>query len=437
MACYVDLPPGNGSVDGYACALLALLRRHDGLIKLLLRNIVEFHTERLWEELPPGWGEALCALPVESLVCLACPDTPPPPEAVGWPPELRDYVTEAARLSLPRRRAAPAAAAAAQGHAAAAEGLLLRPSAACPFAPSETALAASGAEAAPAHSAERQLLRHIKPKKRHELQRLSSVIAAVAAPHPPSRAPTVVDIGCGQGYLARMLAYEHGLDVVGVEAAQSNTDTAAAKAERLQYEVDKKARVELKAAAGGEGAAEAAAAGGLGARAGEVRFVNRLICDERDIAHVLAEAQGEDSEEPQAKKTRAEPESEADDGAALGAAGRSQAGGGGCAIVGLHACGVLTPRILAGYAHGARQGATSVIAVGCCYHKGGGGGRAAPADLDAWGPERQSWKGDSSGAGGSADSQTVAGSESFPMSDCVRRAAAEAGVEGWLGSAQA
>lgn len=110
---------------------------------------------------------------------------------------------------------------------------------------SDTFLAFS-VEIAPAHSAQRQLLRHIKPKKRHELQRLCSVIACVAAgsteplseppldPAPASNGEeeqaTVVDIGCGQGYLARMLAYVHGLDVVGVEAAQSNTDTAAEKA---------------------------------------------------------------------------------------------------------------------------------------------------------------------------------------------------------------
>ena len=126
--------------------------------------------------------------------------------------------------------------------------------------------------------------------------------AALKAAHQP---PTVVDIGCGQGYLARMLTYMHGLDVVGVEAAQTNTDTAAEKASRLQYEVEKKAKAlgqqelqsvpanALSAATNSDRlkyieTCRETMAGEVG-EVGELRFLNRLICSERDIGAVVDE----------------------------------------------------------------------------------------------------------------------------------------------------
>jgi hypothetical protein len=570
MVCYVDLPAGCGSLDAYTAALLALFRRHSAVIQVLLRNIVEFHSAGLWEQLPPGWGDALTALPLEDLVCLASPETPLPEAATAdWPPELVEYVTEALRLALPRHRSRqrePAGAAAAAATAAAAAPAAVRPSAACPFIPAEAKLATSGVEIAPAHSAQRQLLRHIKPKKRHELQRLSSVIACVSAgssaaiplsiPREPlslaGQGPptTVVDIGCGQGYLARILAYVHGLDVVGVEAAQSNTDTATEKASRLRYEVQKKAKNKAQqqllqqqegrpeqqpAAPAAElqprpterqgtrtADAEASAAppdeGGDVGAVGDVSFLNRLVCSEQDISAVLAEvastatttaaaaisrsaasgdqaATAEAAEEPQAKKQRSGggkgEHGESRDGSLNGTvtvAGSDDVssgdGGGGegeavccscrCSIVGLHACGILTPRILRAYA--ASPHAESVVAVGCCYHKGGGGSLPLPTGLEEWGADRQSWKGDGAASeggqvaptaaaaataeGGGATAMTTRGrTDAFPMSAAVLSAleleeagdgggegehtefgsAAETGglaVGGWIGSAQ-
>ncbi len=455
-------------------------------------SVVEFHSAALWERLPPGWGDALTALELEELVCLASPEVPLPRAAMAeWPAELVNYVEEALRLALPRHRCKrepttdgdasaslatrPGGRSGGGGGGGRAATAAVQPSAACPFIPTEDELRSSGVEVAPAHSAQRQLLRHIKPKKRHELQRLSSVISDACKHNmrPPERerdqTPTVVDIGCGQGYLARMLTYMHGLDVVGVEAAQSNTDTAAEKASKLRYEVEKKAK-----------ASDDDEAGEVG-RVGQLRFLNRLVCSERDIGAVVDEVatddfaaastvvpdvaenatvcalgtghnEGErprrDSVEPLPKKQR--PAQTSGTGDDVGSTCRR------CSIVGLHACGILTPQILRAYA--TCTTVSSVVAVGCCYHKGGGGSLPLPAVLEEWGPDRQSWKGDGAASVSPSDPDTATASaataaitESFPMSTAIktrlqvdaaesgqaeRAAVPGTGVGRWLGSAQ-
>ena len=116
------------------------------------------------------------------------------------------------------------------------------------------------------------------------------------------------------------------------------------------------------------------------------------------------------------------------------------------------------------------------MAVGCCYHKGGGGSLPLPTGLEEWGADRQSWKGDGAASeggqvaptaaatataeGGGATAMTTRGrTDAFPMSAAVLSAleleeagdgggegehtefgsAAETGglaVGGWVGSAQ-
>lgn len=258
----------------------------------------------------------------------------------------------------------------------------------------------------------------------------------------------------------------HGLDVVGVEAAQSNTDTAAEKASKLHYEVEKKAKANDDYVAGEVG------------QVGQLCFLNRLMCSERDIGAVVDEVAtghfaaasdvsanatvcesgtGEyelerarhDSAEPLPKKQRQRlPQTSGTDD--FGSSCRH------CSIVGLHACGILTPQILRAYA--TCTTVSSVVAVGCCYHKGGGGSLPLPAVLEDWGPDRQSWKGDGAATMTTSDphmttpsAATAAITESFPMSMAIKThlqadAAKSEGpehavVQGsrvgrWLGSAQ-
>ena len=72
--------------------------------------------------------------------------------------------------------------------------------------------------------------RKLKPKKQYEIALLAPQIARLAA-----RLGTtcVVDVGAGQGHLARTLAARFGLDVVGVEQQEHNSRMAQKAAERV------------------------------------------------------------------------------------------------------------------------------------------------------------------------------------------------------------
>lgn len=61
------------------------------LAQLLLRNNVRFYTERLWDELPAGWGESLVALRPEDIVSLASP--------AGGPSQVADKASCCTTLS--------------------------------------------------------------------------------------------------------------------------------------------------------------------------------------------------------------------------------------------------------------------------------------------------------------------------------------------------
>lgn len=57
--------------------------------------------------------------------------------------------------------------------------------------------------------------RHLKPKKQHEVARLSLVAGLVAR---TTCDGVMVDVGSGQGHLSRLLAYGHDVRVVCLEA---------------------------------------------------------------------------------------------------------------------------------------------------------------------------------------------------------------------------
>ncbi|KAJ9058148.1 hypothetical protein DSO57_1015185 [Entomophthora muscae] len=54
----------------------------------------------------------------------------------------------------------------------------------------------------------------MSPKKQHEVGIMAALVGKVAAAH---RVETVIDLGSGQGYLSRLLAFQHGLNVLGVD----------------------------------------------------------------------------------------------------------------------------------------------------------------------------------------------------------------------------
>lgn len=83
------------------------------------------------------------------------------------------------------------------------------------------------------------LHKQVKPKKQHELYRLSQCCATV------SRAidcKTVVDIGAGVGHLSRFLSYGHGLNLICLES-QEKLGVAAVKLDHQLEEACKRLEV--------------------------------------------------------------------------------------------------------------------------------------------------------------------------------------------------
>ena len=286
------------------------------------------------------------------------------------------------------------------------------------------------------------LTRHLKPKKRHEVAETARLVRATVLTerqHPrqteqrqlEEKKPlpvTVVDIGCGQGYLARQLAAD-GLDVIGVEAAAQNTAEAGRKAAQASYEM---AKAKTKAAAAGKDAVS----GGGGRRrldavgddssatvgGGSLRFLNCVIPPGADLGVALRAAKfAAEAPAGSGQSTGGEEEPEPEPAAAAAAAiARSR-----LALVGLHACGDLTPTILRAFAASPDVG--SVVAVGCCYHKA-----TAPSDLAGWAPGQQSPSAVYGTAAAAADQPP-----SFPMSACVSQLLAarpEVRAPEWFGT---
>lgn len=78
------------------------------------------------------------------------------------------------------------------------------------------------------------------PKKMHEVSRLSCFISdSLSAQCRNARErPIILDIGSGQGYLSRVLAMRHSLNVVGVEADSCNVEAARKSDKSVSSELE-------------------------------------------------------------------------------------------------------------------------------------------------------------------------------------------------------
>ncbi|XP_071107262.1 methyltransferase-like protein 25B [Haliotis cracherodii] len=77
--------------------------------------------------------------------------------------------------------------------------------------------------------------KHVKPKKQHEIQKLSQTISHLCC---QCRCSQVVDVGAGLGHLSRLLTFAHGAKVTTVEAEGGH----APKAEQYDRETKKNIR---------------------------------------------------------------------------------------------------------------------------------------------------------------------------------------------------
>ena len=162
--------------------LYSLIKRHAWIMQCWLTN---FCCNSYWERLPESWREALLSLSDEEMQELPAGLHPP----TTWPPELRELVLTAQQLAPP----------------------------------TQAELDVSVERVSPMLLDGIPHVRNMGPKKQHEVLRLAPVVAREAA---RCGASTVVDLGSGHGYLSHVLAFHHGLHVIGIECAAHNCAAA-------------------------------------------------------------------------------------------------------------------------------------------------------------------------------------------------------------------
>ncbi|KAG0198277.1 Methyltransferase-like protein 25 [Mortierella sp. GBA30] len=237
------LPPSFSSLEEYLACLQSFLDRCEPITSLM---IVDYFTTNSWEaRMPQEWREAfesekgkLSSLDLMELVSIGklrdfnAPPAMSPLHATSvnksahptpssteektwdgpqdWPESLKDFVRMVKALSINRT---------------------LDPD----YAKFKDTL-------------DIHLIPGMSPKKLHEVEILSGLMASYAKEH---SIRSVIDLGAGQGYLSRVLAFQHQLCVLGVD---SNTiQTCGAQTTQKRTEKLFVNKTKLKRAGGGGG----------------------------------------------------------------------------------------------------------------------------------------------------------------------------------------
>ncbi|KAF9968352.1 Methyltransferase-like protein 25 [Mortierella alpina] len=228
------LPPGFASLEDYLACLQSFLDRCEPITSLM---IVDYFTTNSWESrMPQEWRKAfeskkgkLSSLDLMELVSLGrLRDYNAPPAGSDgslsdgtilgeqedgpqdWPESLKDFVRMVKALSINRT---------------------LDPD----YAKFKDTL-------------DIHLTPGMSPKKLHEVEILSGLMASYAQEH---SIRSVIDLGAGQGYLSRVLAFQHQLCVLGVDSNTIQTCGAQTTQKRTEKLFVNKTR--QKRAGGGAG----------------------------------------------------------------------------------------------------------------------------------------------------------------------------------------
>ncbi|KAJ2609219.1 hypothetical protein EV177_004577 [Coemansia sp. RSA 1804] len=277
----VVLPDGFTSIEQYARELVAAFNKHAVLPKI---NIVEFFVSQQWSRVPEDWRRFFGSphFDISSLIPMASRGVAPE----GAPVSLREYIDAAFRLRLPRD----------------------------PVPSQDTADQSKIIE---------YFLDGMGEKKRKEVVELSQLIDGVAR---ETGSRLVVDVGAGQGYLSRVLAYSSSLSKHSVLAVDFSEGQKRG-AEALHQSMAKKLRSRKARAEGYEWKDELRA-----------RLDHRILRVDMDNTNeVVTAAQ-----------------------AACQSKGETR-----WMLCGLHACGNLSSAILKTFAE---SDAAAVVLVPCCYN---------------------------------------------------------------------
>ncbi|KAL9685549.1 hypothetical protein QQ045_023000 [Rhodiola kirilowii] len=170
-------------------AIIEFLKPYTFLINA---HVVNFFKDKLWEALDKDWIECLLHEPVQNLLLI--------PSGIvqdHWPTSLKDFVSTAKSIALPRSQA---------------DIDKILP---------DLRVASLGPV----------LAQGMNMKKKHEVEVLSAIVSSVAK---SVKAQTVVDVGAGQGYLSQVMAFEYQLSVISIDASSHHGKVADARAERIR-----------------------------------------------------------------------------------------------------------------------------------------------------------------------------------------------------------
>ena len=228
----VWLPPPHTTVEQWTAAAVSFVAEHDWMFRC---HVVDFITHDHWQHVPADWRGPLLGCTTAELCQLPtgrCPDRATT-TSDAWPPSLRDFFAAASALALPR---APGSESGEIVQALLQRLGRARPGsrASAPAAPAQPAAVSSAAMptvAGTSRLVESAMWRGVKQKKRHEIERLGPLVAALCASLDCSMA---VDFGAGQGYLSQLLHFQHGLAVLGIDSSDHQTHGATSRADRLR-----------------------------------------------------------------------------------------------------------------------------------------------------------------------------------------------------------
>ncbi|XP_027062322.1 uncharacterized protein [Coffea arabica] len=159
---------------------------------LIDAHVVNFFKDGLWEAVPKDWMDCLSKDPIQNLLSI-------PSGLVHdhWPVSLKEFVLTLKSLSFPRDQA-------------------------------NLFQEFPGLDMT---SLNNVLAQGMNRKKKHEIEALAAVVSSVARNIGSTR---VVDVGAGQGYLAQVLSFQHGLSVYAIDACLHHGKVTDARAERVR-----------------------------------------------------------------------------------------------------------------------------------------------------------------------------------------------------------
>ncbi|XP_021718819.1 methyltransferase-like protein 25 isoform X2 [Chenopodium quinoa] len=272
-------------------------------------NVVNFLKDRLWEAVDEDWIDCLKHEHVEHLLQI--------PSGIvqdHWPASLKEYVLTAKLLAFPRERAKL-----------------------------EKELPGISMT-----SLNCVLSQGMNPKKKHEVEVLSSLVSCITR---NMGAHTVIDVGAGQGYLSLVLAFQHQLPVVAIDASSHHGAITNIRAERIKKHYAAKLHNS-----------------GKGLQNMPITMTCRVLSSSmlRNLSNYCCQQDGFDKNHKIKGSNQISPARFEAADLELPSSGNDSDCESSLVLAGLHACGDLSVTMLRAFAE--CKEVKAVVSIGCCYN---------------------------------------------------------------------